>query len=774
MHRVHPRPTLTIAVAALVLASSTVLLDTAPAAGHTILPAHVNFQVIDGDEPGEALITWDAVPGASGYSVRWMNVNAATLLQRIGGPWQDIIESIDLDESGQATYTLTLNSLTPGTVYAFGIGSRVGQSKNTKWSGWTTLRLAGDDGTIDVYDIVQLQSAALSIVNHAHSLTSVGSVPTHAGMTRESLTQDGARIVRHKAALTQQLRILDGRGDSDRVEHVTSLVNRLIRSVESIQSGRPKLLLALQAEQMNRSELRRASSVLAPATEGSVDSQFYGLVTNLPDDEAMGSADLTRRNILDYSATHNLSANLVLGNTFLVIASLMQGPEHVARLQESFDTIANRIDLALEYLRENTVPGVSNVILNLAEDVRDAGSEGNDYFERLEARLELVAKERALIEGSDSTLKQLLVQVDALGKEAMGLPVPPIPTRPATDLDDPGISDSEILFGQSAALTGPSRALGLGMQLGIQAAFKEVNDAGGVHGRQLRLVSRDDRYETDAAFTQTLGLIEDEQVFALIGAVGTPTSRAASPLARASGVPFVAPFTGAQLLRVGELTNVLNMRASYHQETQKMAEVLAAAGKTKVAVLYQNDSYGVDGLTGVEKAVKDHGLELVASWHYRRNTEAVKSAAFRIADKNPEAVIIIGSYRPAARLIEKLREDLGPETIFMAVSFVGSEALAAELGAAGEGVYVTQVVPLPGGNEVPVLAKYRAALSGIDPDADPGFISLEGYLAGRLAIERLKACGADVSRECFLDVSGASGSIGGLHRRNLASIRNSG
>ena len=442
----------------------------------------------------------------------------------------------------------------------------------------------------------------------------------------------------------------------------------------------------------------------------------------------------------------------------------MQDPSYVARVQESFDSVADRIDLSVEHLRGASLPGVNNAILNLAENVRDAGTEEDDYFERLEERLELAKAERALIESSEDTLAQLVAQVDALGKEVQGLPVPPIPTGPVADPGDPGISDSEILFGQSAALTGPSSALGLGMQLGIQAAFKEANDAGGVHGRQLRLVTRDDRYESDVAFAQTLRLIENEQVFGLIGAVGTPTSRAASPLARASGVPFVAPFTGAQLLRVDGLSNVLNIRASYHQETQKMVELLAAAGRTKVAVLYQNDSYGVDGLTGVENAVEAQGMELVASWYYRRNTEAVASAAFQIAGKQPEAVIIIGAYRPAARLIQKLRMDLGPETIFMAVSFVGSEAFATELGAAGEGVYVTQVVPLPSGDDVPVLAEYRAALSGIDPDADPGFISLEGYLAGRLAIERLRACGADVSRECFLDVTGASGSmdIGGV------------
>ena len=731
-----------------------------PVGAHTTLPAHVDFSVVDGDEPGEALITWDAVPGATGYSVRWMNVNAATLLQRLGGPWQDMIESIDVAEHGEDEYTLTLKNLAPGTVYAFGVGSKFGQSTSPSWSGWTTLRLAGSDGTMDVYDIVQLQSAALSIANHAHSLNSVGSVPTNAGMTRESLLQDVALILRHKTALTQQLGILSEKSNSDRVEHIKSLANRLITNVSSIQSGRGQLLLRLQAEQKSRAELTRANSIaLFPAITASADRQFYGLVTNLPEDRGTGSTALTRQNLLDYSATDSLANNTVLGHTLLLVASLMQDPTHVARLQESFDSVAHRIDLDINHLRASSFTGLNNVVLNLAENLRDAGAEGDDYFERLEERLELVENERALIEDSEHVLRQLLTQVDALGKEAQGLRVPPIPTAPTVSPDDPGISDSEILFGQSAALTGPSAALGLGMQLGIQAAFKEANDAGGVHGRQLRLVTRDDRYESDAAFAQTLRLIEDDQVFGLIGAVGTPTSRAASPLARASGVPFVAPFTGAQLLRVGELSNVLNIRASYHQETQRMAELLAAAGKTKVAVLYQNDSYGVDGLTGVEQAVEDHGLELVASWYYRRNTEAVTSAAFRIADKQPEAVIIIGAYRPAARLIEKLREDLGPETIFMAVSFVGSEALATELGAAGEGVYVTQVVPLPGGDDVSVLAEYRAALSGVDPDADPGFVSLEGYLAGRLAIERLRACGADVSRACFLDVTGASGSI---------------
>ena len=297
------------------------------------------------------------------------------------------------------------------------------------------------------------------------------------------------------------------------------------------------------------------------------------------------------------------------------------------------------------------------------------------------------------------------------------------------------------------------------MQLGIQAAFKEANDAGGVDGRKLMLKTLDDRYETDFAFANTLRLLERDRVFGLIGAVGTPTSRAASPVAHAAGAPFVGPFTGAQFLRDAELDNVLNVRASYHQETEKMVAYLAGQRVKRVAVLYQNDSYGRDGLEGARKALARRGnMNLVGSWYYQRNTSAVKMAAARLADAKPEAVIMISSYAPAAQTIELLREKLGPETKFMAVSFVGSNALADALGDAGEGVYVTQVVPLPD-DQSALVARYRTALAAYNADAVPGFVSLEGYLAGRLAIEGLKECGADVSRQCFLDAVRDKGTI---------------
>ena len=321
---------------------------------------------------------------------------------------------------------------------------------------------------------------------------------------------------------------------------------------------------------------------------------------------------------------------------------------------------------------------------------------------------------------------------------------------PAVVRGDPGIYDDRVVFGQSAAFTGPAAELGLGMRLGIEAAFNEANRHGGVHGRTLEMETLDDFYEPDSAFGNTMQLIEAKRVFALIGEVGTPTSRAALPAAEFSEVPFLAPFTGAQFLRDPELSQVLNLRASYYQETEEMvARLTEDLDITKVAILYQNDSYGEAGLEGARLALRNRGLEPVAAAYYQRNTSAVKTALLSIVPSDPEALIMIGAYSPVARAIELAREDISP--VFMAVSFVGSNALAAELGPEGAGVYVTQVVPLPGDANIPVVAAYQAALAEYDSGAVPGFVSLEGYLAGRLAIAALEECGPELSRQCFMD-----------------------
>ena len=325
----------------------------------------------------------------------------------------------------------------------------------------------------------------------------------------------------------------------------------------------------------------------------------------------------------------------------------------------------------------------------------------------------------------------------------------------------PGISDDTVLFGQSAAFSGPAQELGANMHLGIRAAFHERNLAGGVHGRQLELTSLDDAYEPEAAVVNTTELIDRRNVFALIGAVGTPTSRSAVPVALAAEVPYIAPFTGAAFLRDEQLTNVINVRASYYQETEEMVERLTTdLGITRIAVMYQDDSYGRAGYTGARQALERRGMEPAAIGVYPRNTTSVKTTLVDLQQGDPEAVIMIGAYKPVSTLVLWARH-IGLDPVFMTVSFVGSNALARELGAMGEGVYVTQVVPFPTDDSIPVVRAYLDALSVYAPDAVPGFVSLEGYLAGLTAIAGLEACGRDVDRVCFLEA---------LHQPGLSDI----
>jgi branched-chain amino acid transport system substrate-binding protein len=334
----------------------------------------------------------------------------------------------------------------------------------------------------------------------------------------------------------------------------------------------------------------------------------------------------------------------------------------------------------------------------------------------------------------------------------------------AAGAETPGVTQTRILFGQSAALSGPTADLGNEMRRGILAAFEEVNRRGGIDGRHLELRSYDDRYEPEQAIANTQKLINDDGVFALIGAVGTTTSAASEPIAQGRGIPFIAPFTGAEFLRDSALANVVNVRASYFQETEAMVDrLIADRGISRIAVLYQDDSYGRSGLDGVRQALERRHIALIGAGSYMRNTTAVKTALLGLNRLRPEAIIVIGAYLPSATFTQWARK-LGVNALILNVSFVGSDALAASLGAAGEGVYITQVVPFPTGDALPLLADYRKALVANDATARPSFGSLEGYIAGRLTADVLAKAGAQPTRESFLKALADTGTfdIGGF------------
>jgi ABC-type branched-subunit amino acid transport system substrate-binding protein len=321
-----------------------------------------------------------------------------------------------------------------------------------------------------------------------------------------------------------------------------------------------------------------------------------------------------------------------------------------------------------------------------------------------------------------------------------------------------GVTDKEILFGMSAPFTGSARELGRQMKLGIETAFNGVNAAGGVHARQLRLVTADDGYEPTRTTDTMRELFEKDQVFGIIGNVGTPTAMVALPYALEHKMLFFGAFTGAGLLRRDPPDRyVFNYRASYAEETDAVVRYLVQVRKLRpeqIAVFAQQDSYGDAGFAGVAKAIRslksgDEGT--ILRLNYKRNSIDVDDAIAHLrAHRAPiKAVVMVATYRAAAKFIEKTR-DLYPTMIYTNVSFVGSTALADELMLLGphyaEGVIVTQVVPALDSYSTTVL-EYKSALAKYFPGEAPDYVSLEGYITAGLLIEALKRSGPQIDTE---------------------------
>jgi ABC-type branched-subunit amino acid transport system substrate-binding protein len=302
------------------------------------------------------------------------------------------------------------------------------------------------------------------------------------------------------------------------------------------------------------------------------------------------------------------------------------------------------------------------------------------------------------------------------------------------------------------------------MKLGLDAAFAEANKAGGVKGRKLELKSVDDGYEPTKSIEAVKKLLGEDKVFALAGAVGTPTAAATLPIATAAGAPFIGAFTGVESLRDPYKPLVVNVRASYYEETEAMVEHLTKdLGASKIAIMYQDDAFGQAGLAGVKKALEKRKMELAAEGTFERNTTAVKGALLTIKKAEPDAVIMISPYKPAAEFI-KLAKQIKLAATFVNISFVGSDALAKELGSAGAGTVVTQVVPFPRDASVPVVARYQAALKAVGAEAEPSFVSLEGYLVGRTIVAALEKIDGEPTRQAFVEAVQKSGGfdLGGV------------
>lgn len=326
-----------------------------------------------------------------------------------------------------------------------------------------------------------------------------------------------------------------------------------------------------------------------------------------------------------------------------------------------------------------------------------------------------------------------------------------------------GVTSDTITLGQSCALTGPAQELGIEMRLGAQTYFNQINQAGGINGRQIKLTTLDDGYEPDRAAANTRKLINDDKVFALFGYVGTPTSNASLPIFTEAKVPFFGAFTGAESLRTPFNRNIFNVRASYFDETEKIVEQLTSLGVRNIAVFYQNDAYGQAGLNGVTRALTKRNMKMAGTATVERNTVAVEAAVKALVPLSPDAIVMISAYKSIAAFVRASKK-AGYTGQYHNVSFVGSRALAEELGAEGYGVAISQVVPFPFSASVPVVRDYLQALKAAGP-AQPSFTSLEGYIAARVFVEGLKRAGKDLTREKFINAleSMSNTEIGGFN-----------
>ena len=311
-----------------------------------------------------------------------------------------------------------------------------------------------------------------------------------------------------------------------------------------------------------------------------------------------------------------------------------------------------------------------------------------------------------------------------------------------------GITDKTILIGQSAAFSGPAAQLGIQLHAGAKLWIDHVNAAGGIHGRQIELRTRDDKYESNLAAENTRKLINEDRVFALFAYVGTPTSSAAMPIFTEARVPFLGAFTGAELLRAPFNRYIFNVRASYYDETEAIVEHLTRIGARKIAVFYQADNYGQAGLDGTTRALTKRNMKVHSVGTVERNTINVAEAVKTIDGSQPDAVVMISQYTSTAEFVRKMKK-AGSLASFYTVSFVGSKALSDALGNEGHGVSISQVVPFPWSPLTPIVKEYLdlAKKSG---KVDVNFSSLEGFIAAKVLTEGLRRAGKDITRERFV------------------------
>lgn len=304
-----------------------------------------------------------------------------------------------------------------------------------------------------------------------------------------------------------------------------------------------------------------------------------------------------------------------------------------------------------------------------------------------------------------------------------------------------------LVVGQSIPLSGSNKDLGEDIREGALAYLKKVNDAGGVHGRKIELLSLDDANDTKKSDANTKTLI-DQNVIALFGYGSATLSAPALPQVEAARIAFFAPFTGADVMRRFN-RYVYNHRAGYGDEMEKIVEQYANFGIKRFGVVYYDDTIGKENLAAVERALKAHNLTVVGVAPLKRKQTDIAADVTKLLQTNPEVVITTTLYKHAADFVKIARRE-GTSAQFVSTSFPGSTALAAALGADGLGVAMAQVVPTVYRRAIPIVKEYQDAIEKFKGRKDYSFQALESYIAMRVLVEGIRRAGPQPTREKLL------------------------